>query len=184
MARLLVFPPLCRTVAGVLLGTALLTGCGPSGQCDGMVGGTRVHGDIDGDSTVAIVPRTFRPDDQSAHVRGALLQLNYGDGALKLMAEIKLPASQDTTELPLVLSQEEQAQRLPQDGMVALWLIKAPIEAPKTVGGTITVKLPDANNLEGQFDAQFEDGSRLECTYDLRGPNTVPGDDPTYNGPP
>ena len=50
--------------------------------------------------------------------------------------------------------------------------------------GTVTVKLADANNLEGKIDALFEDGSHLECTYDVRGKNTVPGDDPTYSGPP
>jgi hypothetical protein len=149
-----------------------------------MVGGTRVHGDIDGDSVLVIVPTTFKPDDESAQVRGALLRLNYGDGALRLMAELKLPARQDTTELPLVLRPEEYDQRLPQDGRVATWSIQAPTDAPNPSGGTFTVKLADANNLEGRFEALFEDGSRLECTYDIRGQNYVPGDDPTYNGPP
>jgi hypothetical protein len=149
-----------------------------------MVGGTRVQGDIDGDSRLVILPMTFRTNDESAPVRGARLQLFYGGGALKLMTEIKLPARQDTTALPLVMSQEESAQRRPQDGMVSIWQLDAPADAPRLSGGTFTVKLADANNLEGKLDAQFEDGSRLQCTYDIRGPNYVPGDDPTYNGVP
>jgi hypothetical protein len=177
MARFLVVSPL-------LLGAALLAGCGPSGQCDGMVGGTRVHGDIDGDSLLVIHPANFRPTDESAQVRAAKLRLSYGEGAMVLITELKLPARQDTTPLPLVLSQEEAQRRQASEGMVSLWKLEAPAQAPALSGGTFTVRLADPNNLEGKIDALFEDGSRLECTYDLRGPNYVPGDDPTYNGPP
>ena len=53
-----------------------------------------------------------------------------------------------------------------------------------TIVPTTSVRLADANHLQGRFDARFEDGSLLECTYDLRGQNYVPGDDPTYDGPP
>ena len=70
------------------------------------------------------------------------------------------------------------------EGMVSLWRLDTPAQAPALSGGTFTLRLADANNLKGTFDARFEDGSRLECTYDIRGQNYVPGDDPTYNGPP
>jgi hypothetical protein len=173
-----------RGATCLLLGATLLTGCGPSGTCEGSVGGTRIQGDIDGDSTLSILPMTFRPQNEGAYVRGARLQLFYGDGALQLMTEIKLPAEQDTTVLPLVMTEEEWAQRQPQEGAVSLWHMTRPEDAPRLSGGTLSVRLADANNLEGKIDARFEDGSRLECTYDIRGQNYVPGDDPTYNGPP
>ncbi|HYO70257.1 MAG TPA: hypothetical protein VEU33_29680 [Archangium sp.] len=167
-----------------LLGAALLTGCGPQGRCEGTVGGTPIQGELDGDSLLTIVPSTFHPKEATAYVRAARLQLFYGDNALRLIAEIKLPAEQDLTELPLGQSEEEWAQRRPQDGAVSLWKLQAPENAPPLSGGTFSVRFADANHLEGSFDARFEDGSRLECTYDLRGQNYVPGDDPTYHGPP
>jgi hypothetical protein len=167
-----------------LLGAALLTGCGPQGRCEGTVGGTPIQGELDGDSTLAIVPSTFHPEEETAWVRAARLQLFYGDNALRLLAEVKLPAEQDLTELPLGQSEDEWSQRRPQDGAVSLWKIQAPADAPPLSGGTFSVRLVDANHLEGKIDARFEDGSRLECTYDLRGQNQVPGDDPTYHGPP
>lgn len=175
--------PVRRGTTGLMLGAALLTGCGPSGRCEGTVGGTRISSDIDGDSMLAIMPSTFG-QGEGAPVRGAWLQLNYGDGSLKLAMALKLPAEQDTTALPLVMSQEELEQRKPQEGMVSMWKLQAPADAPVPSGGTVTVKLADANNLEGKIDALFEDGSHLECTYDVHGKNTVPGDDPTYSGPP
>ncbi|WP_157823871.1 hypothetical protein [Melittangium boletus] len=173
-----------RGATGLLLGASLLTGCGPSGRCEGFVGGTRIQGDIDGDSMLVIRPMPFRPSNTGAYVRGAQLELLYGDGALRLLLEIRLPAEQDTTELPLVLTEDESNQRLPQDGRVSIWSIQTPTDAPELRGGSLTVKLADANNLEGKIDARFEDGSQLECTYDVRGRNFFPGDDPTYNGPP
>jgi hypothetical protein len=173
-----------RRVGCLVLGIALLTGCGPRGTCDGFVGGTRIQGDIDGDSRLGIYPMIFRPPQEGGHVRGALLRLLYGEGALHLLMEIKLPAEQDTTVLPLVLSEEEWARRQPHEGMVSVWRIQTPEGAPRLSGGTVSVKLADANNLEGRIDARFEDGSRLECTYDIRGQNYVPGDDPTHEGPP
>ncbi|WNG32991.1 hypothetical protein F0U61_04690 [Archangium violaceum] len=183
MASFFVSAGVRRGALCLLLGAGLLTGCGPSGRCDGTVGGTLIQGDIDGDSSLTIQPTTFSVN-QSAHVRGAWLQLSYGEGALRLLMEIKLPAEQDTTELPLVMTEEEWRQRPPQNGAVSIWKLESPANAPALSGGTITVKLADANNLEGKLNAQFEDGSRLECTYDVRGKNFVPGDDPTYNGPP
>ncbi len=167
-----------------LLGTALLTGCGPEGRCEGTVGGTRIEGRLDGDSMLTIVPSSFHPEEETAWVRAARLQLFYGDNALRLIAEVKLPATQDMTDLPLGLSREEWLQRQPQDGAVSIWKLQAPADAPPLSGGTFSVRFADANHLEGKFDALFEDGSRLECTYDLRGENYVPGDDPTYHGPP
>lgn len=167
-----------------LLGAALLTGCGPEGRCEGTVGGTRLQGELDGDSLLTIVPSTFHPEEETAFVRAARLQLFYGNSVLRLIAEVKLPAEQDTTELPLGLSEEEWSQRRPQDGAVSIWKLQAPSDAPPLSGGTFSVKLADANHLVGKFDARFEDGSRLECSYDLRGQNYVPGDDPTYDGPP
>ncbi|QRN93589.1 hypothetical protein JRI60_30985 [Archangium violaceum] len=163
---------------------ALLAGCGPSGECEGFVGATPIRGSIDGDSLLDIRPAPFRPRQEAAIVRGALLHLRYGDGALDLAVQIKLPADQELTDLPLVMTEEEWAQRLPQEGAVSLWKMAAPSDAPRLTGGTFSVELADANNLQGRFDARFEDGSRLECTYDVRGQNYVPGDDPTYNGPP
>jgi hypothetical protein len=167
-----------------LLGAAMLTGCGPEGHCEGFVGGTRIEGNLDGDSTLLIVPMTFSPSNQGAYVRGAQLQLFYGDSKLRVLAEVRLPAEQDLTDIPLGLSQEEWTQRLPQEGAVSIFALQAPENAPRVSGGTFSVRLADPHNLEGKFDARFEDGSRLECTYDLRGKNYVPGDDPTYNGPP
>ncbi|MFY0526395.1 hypothetical protein ACN28I_25725 [Archangium gephyra] len=173
-----------RIIPCLLLGSALLTGCGPEGECEGTVGGTRIQGDLDGDSSLVIVSTTFDPQNEGAYVRTARLQLFYGDNALRLITEVKLPAKQDMREIPLGLSYEEWSQRPPGDGAVSIWHIQAPADAPQVVGGTFSVRLADANNLEGKIDARFEDGSRLECTYDLRGQNYVPGDDPTYNGPP
>lgn len=180
MSPLFLSPDVRRGTLGLVLGAALLTGCGPSGRCEGTVGGTPISGDIDGDSTLAIRPM----NSEAAPTRGAWLRLNYGDGALQLLTVLSLPAEQDTTALPLVMSPEEIQQRKPQDGRVSVWKLQAPADAPALSGGTLTVKLADANNLEGKLDALFEDGSHLECTYDIRGKNTVPGDDPTYNGPP
>jgi hypothetical protein len=177
-------PGLRRGAACLFLGAMLLTGCGPSGACEGTVGGTRIQGDIDGDSQLAIVSTTFSPHNEGAYVRAARLQLFYGDGALQLLTEVKLPAEQDTTVLPLVMTQEEWQQRLPQEGAVSTWLIKTPQGAPRLSGGTLSVRLADANRVEGKIDAHFEDGSRFECTSDIRGQNYVPGDDPTYAGPP
>lgn len=173
-----------RFLPCLLLGAALLGGCGPEGRCEGTVGGTPIQGDLDGDSSLVIVPANFHPKGEGAYVRAARLQLFYGDSALRLITEVKLPAEQDTTELPLGLSEEEWSQRRPQDGAVSIWHLQAPADAPRLSGGTFSVKLADANNLEGKFDARFEDGSRLKCTYDIRGQNFVPGDDPTYDGPP
>ncbi|MFL5353695.1 hypothetical protein [Archangium sp.] len=180
MRPFFLFPHVRRGVTGLVLGAVLLTGCGPSGRCEGTVGGTHISGDIDGDSMLTIRPM----NSDVAPTRGAWLRLNYGDGALQLLTVISLPAEQDTMALPLVMSPEEIAQHKPQDGRVSVWKLRAPADAPALGGGTITVKLADANNLEGKIDALFEDGSHLECTYDVRGKNTVPGDDPTYNGPP
>lgn len=173
-----------RFIPCLLLGAALLTGCGPEGKCEGTVGGTRIQGTLDGDSSLVIVSTTFSPGNEGAYVRAARLQLFYGDDALRLITEVKLPAEQDTREIPLVLSEEEWSQRPPQDGAVSIWHIQEPANAPKVVGGTFSVRLADPYNLEGKIDARFEDGSRLECTYDIRGQNHVPGDNPTYNGPP
>lgn len=173
-------PDVRRGATSLVLGAALLTGCGPSGRCEGTVGGTHVSGDIDGDSSLTLRPMA----GDVAPTRGAWLRLNYGDGALQLLTVISLPAEQDTTALPLVMSPAEIEQHKPQDGRVSIWKLQAPADAPALGGGTFTVKLADANNLEGKIDALFEDGSHLECTYDVRGKNTVPGDDPTYNGPP
>lgn len=173
-----------RFVPCLLLAATLLGGCGPEGECVGTVGGTRIQGDLDGDSSLVIVSTTFSPYNEGAYVRTARLQLFYGDSALRLITEVKLPAKQDTRELPLGLSDEEWQQRLPQDGAVSIWHIQEPADAPRVTGGTFSVRLADPYNLEGKIDARFEDGSRLECTYDLRGQNFVPGDDPTYDGLP
>src|SRR5918994_560717 len=110
-----------RFVPCLLLGASLLTGCGPEGRCEGTVGGTRIQGDLDGDSSLSIVPTTFHPANQGAYVRTAHLQLFYGDSALRLIAQVKLPAAQDTTEIPLGLSEDEWSQRRPQDRAVSIW---------------------------------------------------------------
>lgn len=173
-----------RFVPCLLLGATLLGGCGPEGECVGTVGGTLIQGDLDGDSSLVIFSSTFSPYNEGAYVRAARLQLFYGDNALRLITELKLPAEQGMREIPLGLSEEEWTQRPPQDGAVSIWHIPEPANAPRVTGGTFSVRLADPHNLEGKIDARFEDGSRLECTYDIRGQNFVPGDDPTYEGPP
>ncbi|MCY1073639.1 hypothetical protein [Archangium lansingense] len=173
-----------RVIPGLLLGAALLTGCGPEGRCEGTLGGTRIDGTLDGDSSLVIVPTTFHPEHEGAYVRTARLQLFYGNSDLRVITEVKLPAEQAMRDIPLGLSEEEWSQRMPQEGAVSIWHIQAPADAPELSGGTFSVRHADANDLEGKIDARFEDGSRLECTYDIRGQNFVPGDDPTYNGPP
>src|SRR5512141_757160 len=100
-----------RFIPCLFLGAVLLTGCGPEGTCEGTVGGTRIQGELDGDSSLVIVPATFNPRNEGAYVRAARLQLFYGDNALRLITEVKLPAEQDTRELPLGLSEEEWTQR-------------------------------------------------------------------------
>jgi hypothetical protein len=162
-------PTVAPRLALALLLPLVLVACGgPSGECTGSVGSVPVQGELGGDTKLAI----GQSSGEDLARRAAML-LEYADGTVAIEVELTLPANQGSTDIPFgpdVRGSE------PGSGAVSRFRFPRPDTSPGVREGVLTVRQVDAFHLEGSFDVQFEDDSRLRCTYDVKGKNSHPED--------
>lgn len=155
-----------RVVSSVVL-ALLLGGChSRSGECSGQMGPTPVSGELGGETALVIGGLL-----ESGRI--ARMVLDYGDGAVFVDTEIYLPADQDPTPVPFGPGTPE---RPAAQGRVSRFRISGPAGTPALRAGVMTVRLDSAESIAGDFDVQFEDDSRLRCTFDVTGKSVADGD--------
>jgi hypothetical protein len=157
--------------AGLALLLLGLCHCGPSGECNGRVGGRPVKAKIDGASKLLITPPTENPNHSE---RVAHLQLVYDDG-VSFLVRVRLPAERDPTAIPFGPGLEA---RPAGTGRVSHFEVRGVEDAPAVRSGVLTVAHPSTTGVEGTFQAQFEDGSELSCSFDVSGRNCLYEDQP------
>ena len=146
-----------------------LVGCGgPSGECTGSVGSVPIEGGLGGETKLVIGQSS--PESLS---RRAAMVLEYADGAAFVEVEVLLPANRGSTDIPFGPGVRPGE---PGSGFVSRFRFPRPDTSPPVREGVLTVRQVDAFHLEGHFDVQFEDDSRLSCTYDVTGRNSHPDD--------
>lgn len=152
-----------RGISGLFLALAV-SACGdggPStGQCTGRIGTTSVEGPIDAEvSQVRMVRKT-----SCATVDTAIFELSYAGGAMKIRGV------GPWSNVAGMVAFTEGTYPLPptsESTVIREWEVQSPTSRPAFSSGTITLE-NDPPRRHGSFQMSFEDGSAVDCTFDLR----------------
>ncbi len=123
-----------------------------SGRCTGTLRGQPFDADIDAESETRTVQR------QSCSASNKLRwDLSYGKGAFSVVALSPKPAT----------LLDEVRTYLPDGGWFEEWRLRNPLAS--TTAGTFVVAKSALfdRTVKGQFSVTLDDGSNLQCTYDL-----------------
>jgi hypothetical protein len=134
---------------------------GPStGQCTGRIGTTSVDGPIDSEaSQIHRIRKT-----SCATVDTAIFELSYGGGAMKIRgvgpwSNVGGMVAFTTATYPLPPTSESTILRS--------WELLSPTSQPTFSSGTITLHSAPPRQ-QGSFQMRFDDGSAVDCSFDLR----------------